>query len=207
MKLILLGKPLSGKGTQAEMLSKKLRVPVFSLGEILRREFEKKTALGRKAEKYMERGALVPETIILPLVKKHLPRKSFILDGFPRDLAQARYLETLTPLDIVIDVHCSNALIRKRTLARRSCTRCGKIYGLDVKEEKKGFCSCGGHLERRKDDTVATVTKRLETYEKQTAPLITFYKKKKLYRKVSGERKIAFVQKEILGILKSERIK
>jgi len=206
MELVLLGKPLSGKGTQAELLSQKLKTPTFSVGEILRKEIQRKTRLGKEAQKYMEKGKLVPDRIILPLVRKHLPKKDFILDGFPRDLAQAEELERMRQIDFVIDVHCPQSLLLKRALSRKECVGCGRIYGLEFPAQKKGTCdSCQGKLVQRKDDTESTVRKRLLVYEKQTAPLIAYYKKKGLYRKVSGEKDVSFVQKQIFQILKNKR--
>ncbi len=210
MRLVLLGKPLSGKGTQAELLSQKLHIRTFSVGEILRKEIEKKTKLGKNAQKYMEKGKLVPDSIILPLVKKYLPQKGFILDGFPRDLVQAEALEKMRSIDFVIDVHCPQSLLLKRATSRRECLGCGKIYGLEFPTQKKGVCDhCQGKLVQRKDDRESTVRKRLLVYDKQTKPLIAFYKKKGLYRKVSGQKDVAFVQKQIFQILasKNKRIK
>lgn len=202
MKLVLLGKPLSGKGTQAQLLSKKLHIPVLSLGEILRKELEKKTALGKKAQGYMVQGKLVPDHLILPVLKKHLPKKNFLLDGFPRDIAQAEALEKISSIDFVIDVHCPESLLLKRATSRRECLGCGKVYGLQFPPQKKGICdSCPGKLVQRKDDQESTVRKRLLVYDKQTKPLIAFYKKKGLYHKVSGEQEVSFVQKEIMRIL------
>src|SRR3989344_5488445 len=132
MKLVLLGKPLSGKGTQAALLSKALDISVLSLGALFRREVEKKSVLGKKVEKYMKKGTLVPHSVTFPFLQKYLPKKDFILDGYPRNLAQAKALEKMCSLDFVIDVHCSNRLIQKRIMARRSCPKCGKIYGLAV---------------------------------------------------------------------------
>jgi len=181
MKLVLLGKPLSGKGTQAALLSKALDISVLSLGALFRREVEKKSVLGKKVEKYMKKGTLVPHSVTFPFLQKYLPKKDFILDGYPRNLAQAKALEKMCSLDFVIDVHCSNRLIQKRIMARRSCPKCGKIYGLDVHPPKEGICSCGATLIQRKDDTKAIVQKRLAVYTKQSASLISYYKHKGIY--------------------------
>ncbi|HIH15567.1 MAG TPA: nucleoside monophosphate kinase [Nanoarchaeota archaeon] len=198
MKLVLLGKPLSGKGTQAALLSKALDISVLSLGALFRREVEKKSVLGKKVEKYMKKGTLVPHSVTFPFLQKYLPKKDFILDGYPRNLAQAKALEKMCSLDFVIDVHCSNRLIQKRIMARRSCPKCGKIYGLDVHPPKEGICSCGATLIQRKDDTKAIVQKRLAVYTKQSASLISYYKHKGIYLQVSGEKNRYSLTKNIL---------
>ncbi|MDP3728386.1 MAG: nucleoside monophosphate kinase [bacterium] len=198
MKLVLLGKPLSGKGTQAALLSRALDIPVLSFGALFRREVEKKSVLGKNVEEYMKKGKLVPNRFTFPLLQKYLPKKDFILDGFPRNLAQAKALEKMCSIDFVIDVHCSNRLIQKRIMARRSCPKCGKIYGLDVQPLTKGICACGARLIQRKDDTKAIVKKRLAVYTKQSAPLIAYYKHKKIYLQVSGEKNRYSLGKTIL---------
>ena len=199
MKIILLGKPLSGKGTQAALLSKKLSIPHLSTGDLLREQLEKKTALGKKAKSYMDDGGLVPDSLVFSLLKKKLSlQKGFLLDGFPRDIVQAEALEKIVSVDLAIDVECSDRLIIKRTVSRRMCEKCGAIYGLDVRPRKKGICSCGGKLFQRKDDNEKTIRKRLTVYNKESFPLISFYKKKKKYFSVSGDAPIADVQRKIL---------
>ncbi len=208
MKFVLLGKPLSGKGTQAQLLSKKLKIPIISLGEIFRKELEKKTKLGKEAQVYMRKGKLVPDKLILPVLIKHLPKKSFILDGFPRNITQAEALEKIVSINFAIDVYCPQSLLLKRAGSRRECLGCGKIYGLEFPVKKKGICdNCQGKLRKRKDDKESTVRKRLKVYDKQTAPLISFYKKKGLYTRVSGEKGVSFVQKQILKIISSKNTK
>ena len=157
------------------------------------------TALCAKLlEKYMKKGTLVPHSVTFPFLQKYLPKKDFILDGYPRNLAQAKALEKMCSLDFVIDVHCSNRLIQKRIMARRSCPKCGKIYGLDVHPPKEGICSCGATLIQRKDDTKAIVQKRLAVYTKQSASLISYYKHKGIYLQVSGEKNRYSLTKNIL---------
>ncbi len=206
MRIVLLGKPMSGKGTQAQLLAKTLRIPHISTGDLLRDEVGKKTKLGLLAKKYMNKGALLPDDVMFALLRKRLPTKGFILDGFPRDVAQARELDEITAIDLVIDFHCTDSIIIRRTLARRVCRRCHAIYGLDVPPKKKGICdACGGRLYQRADDNRKTITKRLRVYNEKTAPLIAYYKKQKRYFAVDGEKPISVVQKAVLTRI--ERIK
>lgn len=206
MNIILLGKPMAGKGTQAKILEAKLRLPHISTGDLVRREIKKGTVFGKKARAYIAKGQLVPDAEIISFLQKRLLKKGFILDGFPRTIVQAEALQTITSVDIVVDVACTDAIIIKRTLARESCTHCGAPYGLDKQPKKKGVCdSCHGTLGRRSDDTKKLITKRLAVYEQQTKPLIDYYKKKKLYIAVDGTKAIPIITEEILSCI--ERVK
>lgn len=204
MKIVFLGKPLSGKGTQASLISEKLHIPHISTGDLLRKEVERKTIIGKKISPLLRQGKFVPDRLMFSLLKKGLPKKSFILDGFPRDLVQAKTLEKVTKIDLVVDVFCSDKTILKRAGSRTSCERCGKIYGLNVQAKKKGICDhCKGKLIRRADDGAATVQKRLQLYRKETKQLIPFYKTQKSYFPVRGEDPIAKVQNKILQKIES----
>ena len=204
MRLVLLGKPLSGKGTQARFLSQKIKIPTFSLGDILRKECKNKTVLWKKIEPNITKGKLVSDMIILPLLQEYLPKKNFILDGYPRNTAQAKKLDRFCSLDLVIDIHCSNGIILRRIRARETCLHCGRIYGLDIPPKKKGICDfCKKKLVHRTDDTLKTVKKRLQVYTKETKPLIQFYQKKDIYFKVNGGWNIALIQKRILRKIES----
>ncbi len=206
MKLILLGKPLSGKGTQAEFLSIKLNIKHVSTGELLRTEIKRKTDLGGKIAPLLAKGKLVPDIITFSVLKKNLPKKNFILDGFPRNLKQEKLLEKITNIDLVVDIACSDRTILKRAKSRFSCEKCGAIYGLNFPPKKKGICNtCKKELIRRPDDEPSTVKERLEVYRKLTFPLIDFYKKKKIYFFANGEKDVIKVQKQI--IQKIEKIK
>jgi len=199
MNIVLLGKPMSGKGSQAVRLSKTLKIPAISTGDILRKEIRKKSVLGKKAAAYMHTGALVPDALIFSVLRKLLPKKGFILDGFPRTLSQAQALEKIRGIDLVVDVYCSDAAVLRRMRARRVCLHCGAIYGLEIPPKRPGFCDrCGGRLSQRADDTPATVRTRLAVYRKETAPLIRFYQQRKKYVRVNGEASIPVVQKNIL---------
>ena len=206
MHVVLLGKPMAGKGTQAKMLEERLALPHISTGDLVRNEIKKGTPFGKRALAYLAKGELVPDADIISLLQKRLPKKGFILDGFPRTIVQAEALQGITSVDIVVDVTCPDAVIIKRTLARESCIKCGAPYGLDKKPRKKGVCDlCHGALRRRSDDTKELVTKRLAVYEKQTKPLIAYYKKNKLYIAVDGTKAIEKIPEEILAHI--EKIK
>lgn len=200
MKLVMLGKPLCGKGTQAALLAKKLHIPHIAIGDLLRKEIAKKSSLGKRAAAFVVHGKLVPDTIILSFLKNKITgKKSFILDGFPRTIEQAGALEKICALDLVVEVDCSQALIRKRLASRLVCSGCGAVYGLHMQAKKKNVCNaCKGVLVQRKDDTLAALKVRMASYSKQTKPLLAYYKRKGLFFQVSGEEKISLVQKKIL---------
>ncbi len=204
MKVVLLGKPMSGKGTQAKFLAEKLGVKHVSTGDLLREEVKKGSDLGKKAKSFMEKGELLPDEVIISLLKQNLPEEGFILDGFPRTVAQAEALEKIVKIDSVLDIFCSNELVVKRTVMRRMCKECGAIYGLDVRPKKEGVCDkCSSELYQRSDDNEETIKKRLEVYSKQTEPLVEYYKNKGLYVKIDGEKSIGEVTEDILKALKS----
>lgn len=200
MKLVMLGKPLCGKGTQAALLAKKLRIPHIAIGDLLRGEIAKKSSFGKKISSSVERGALVSDKMLVSFVQKKIfGKKSFILDGFPRTLKQARALEKICTVDLVVHVDCSQALIKKRLRSRVVCSVCGAVYGLHRKAKKKGICDrCNGVLQQRKDDTLAALKMRMASYSKQTKPLLAYYGRKGLFFQVSGGEKISFVQRRIL---------
>lgn len=203
MKIVLLGKPSSGKGTQAKILAETLKLKHISTGDLLREEVAKGSPLGKEAKSFMDKGALVTDKLIIDLLKLRLPKDNYILDGFPRTLVQGEELNRIVKLDHVIDVDCSDSLILKRITARRVCSGCGAIYGLTVTSKKSGVCDkCGGSLLQRADDNEETMRNRLKVYSEQTSPLIDFYKKKGLYFKVNGEKSPEEVQKVIIEKVK-----
>ena len=204
MKIILLGKPLSGKGTQASFLAKKLHIPHISTGTLLRKEIQRKSALGRKVALLLEKGKLVPDPLMFTLLKKHLPQKNFILDGYPRTLAQAQDLEKICSLDLVLEISCPDQVILQRSAARKSCRECGEVYGLHIPPKKKDICDrCQGVLEQRSDDRVSTVKKRLAIYAKETKPLLSFYQKKNISLSVPGDSSLAFLHRKMLQKIES----
>ena len=194
MRIILLGPPGSGKGTYASRLSPILGIPHISTGDIFREEIKNKTELGRLTENYLKNGILVPDKIVMDVVRKRLERtdakKGFIFDGFPRTINQADELENISKIDKVINIVVSDDIVIKRLSARRQCSKCGEIYNiLFLKSKKEGICDrCGGHLFQRKDDAPEVIKERLEVYKKQTEPLISYYKKRKLLTDVVNEK-------------------
>ena len=185
MNLILLGAPGAGKGTQAELLVKKLSIPAISTGNMLREAMANGTELGKKAKQYMDEGALVPDELILGIVADRVAQsdcaKGFILDGVPRTLAQAEALEAKgVRIDHVISIEVDDSEIESRMTGRRVCPKCGASYHIVNKPSaKEGVCDrCGGELAIRKDDEPATVLDRLKAYHEQTEPLVAFYRER-----------------------------
>ncbi len=190
MRLVLLGPPGSGKGTQAAKLAQALGVPRISTGDILRRNVADGTKLGRQAKAFMESGKLVPDDLVIAMTAERLKdpdaRKGFILDGFPRTIPQADALAKLTPLDAVINLFLEPEELVKRSAGRRVCPKCESVYHIvSSPPHKPGICDkCGTGLVVRPDDREEVVRTRIETYERQTAPLIQYYKERSLLREV-----------------------
>ena len=198
MRLVLLGPPGAGKGTQAQVLCKDLDLPHVSTGDMLREALKAQTQLGLKAKEYMEKGALVPDDVVIALVSERLSKsdakKGFILDGFPRTPEQAESLDKSLkdlkmPLDMVLYFKTSLEVIIRRLSGRRVCSQCGKNFHLtNFKPKVEGICDvCGASLFQRPDDKEETIENRLKVYERQTEPLIEYYKKKKNLYEVSGD--------------------
>lgn len=200
MRLVLLGAPGAGKGTQAAVLVEKLGTPHISTGDIFRHNIKNGTELGRKAKEYIDRGALVPDEVTVGIVKERLARedcgKGFILDGFPRNIPQAEYLDGILAekgdtLDHVVEIHVSDEEIVKRLSGRRVCSSCGASYHTVYNPPpKEGLCGCGGAIIQREDDREETVLKRLKTYHAQTEPLKDYYGKKGILLIVVGQEDI-----------------
>lgn len=189
MKLILLGAPGAGKGTQAERLCKILGIPTISTGNILRAAIRDRTSTGLEAKAYMDAGQLVPDEVIVGIVTERLCqadcKNGYILDGVPRTLAQALALERAgIQFDAVVSLEISDDAILKRMGGRRVCERCGSSYHLiAVPPKQEGICdACGGNLIRRKDDAPETVKARLDIYHRETEPLIAFYTQRGLLK-------------------------
>lgn len=197
MRLILLGPPGAGKGTQAKMLKEKFGIPQISTGDILRHAVKDNTALGQQAKSFMDAGQLVPDDIVIGLIKERIKDgdcgKGFILDGFPRTIVQAEKLsETLASmgirLDAVLDFEINVEEVIDRLTGRSTCSNCGAMYHERSRPPKRqGFCdACNSKLYQRPDDNKETILKRLEVYEKETAPLKEFYRKMGNMKTVEG---------------------
>ena len=192
MKLILLGAPGAGKGTQAEILCKKLGIPSISTGNILRAAIKDGTPTGVQAKSYIDAGKLVPDEVIIGIVNERLSRddcaKGYILDGVPRTIAQAEALEKAgIQFDAVVSIEISEDEILRRMSGRRVCEACGSSYNVEaVPPRVEGVCdNCGGKLIQRKDDTPETVRERLKVYHTETEPLVGFYAQRGLLRSVA----------------------
>lgn len=190
MRLVLLGLPGSGKGTQAAKLSEHLGIPRISTGDILRKHVADGTDLGKKAKAFMDAGKLVPDELVIAMTERRLreadAQEGFILDGFPRTIAQADALAKITPLDIVVNLFLEPEELVKRNTGRRVCPKCDAVYHVVNNPPKKsGVCDrCGTALVTRPDDRDDLVRTRIETYEAQTAPLVAYYRQKGLLREV-----------------------
>ncbi len=212
MQFVLFGPPGAGKGTQAKFLSETLNVPHISTGDILRENVKKGTALGMKAKSYMDKGELVPDKLLIDLIKDRLSqpdcRKGFLLDGFPRTIPQAEALDEILDdinknLDGVINIDVgSNELVR-RLSGRRICRGCGASYHVLFNAPKaKDICdACGGELYQREDDKEAAIKNRLNVYMKQTQPVLDYYKKKGVLIDIDGEEEIEEVTADIKSAL------
>lgn len=198
MRLVFLGPPGAGKGTLAVRLAEEFSLAHIATGDLLREEVKLQTELGRKAKAILERGALVPDDLVIEIVKKRLEKSDvengFILDGFPRTEGQAEALDRVLsqsklPLDMVVDFETSEKTIVDRLNGRRNCPNCGMNFHIrNLPPKREGICDrCGEKLVQRKDDNAETIRHRLEVYEKETAPLIRYYEKKGLLRKTSGD--------------------
>ena len=208
MKIILLGAPGAGKGTQAEIISKKLGIPTISTGNILRAAVKNGTPTGLKAKSYMDAGKLVPNEVILGIVEERLAQPDcqdgYILDGVPRTIAQAEAMEKAgITFDAVISIEIADETIMDRMSGRRVCESCGASYHLvAVPPKQEGVCDkCGGKLVQRKDDAPETVKARLEVYHKETEPLKAFYAQRGLLKPVENQPSVAETSQAILRAL------
>jgi len=204
MRIILLGPPGAGKGTQAEVLVKKLNVPQISTGDILRAAVKNGTPVGLKAKSFMDAGDLVPDDVIIGVVKERLTaddcKNGYIFDGMPRTIAQAEALdEQGVVIDTVLSIEVPDDVLIKRLGGRRTCPECGMIFHIETKKPaKEGICDvCHAALIIRKDDEVETIKNRLETYHKETAPLIDYYRKQGKLKEVGGEYNIQSQTEEV----------
>jgi adenylate kinase len=212
MKIIMLGAPGAGKGTQAKMISEKYHIPHISTGDIFRANIKNGTELGAEAKKYMDQGLLVPDEltvrILLDRVSNEDCTEGYVLDGFPRTIPQAEVLdhaleELGDKIDYAINIDIADEVIVSRMSGRRACLTCGSTYHTEyIIPAKEGICDkCGSELILRDDDKAETVLKRLQVYHTQTQPLIDFYENKKVLKSVDGTKKLEMVFEEICTLL------
>ncbi len=208
MKLILLGAPGAGKGTQAEIISEKYNIPTISTGNIIRAALKNGTEMGLKAKAYIDSGRLVPDDVVIGIIKERLAdddcQNGFILDGFPRTIPQAEALDQMgIIIDAALSIEVSDREIVKRMSGRRVCEKCGASYHIEFKKPTKdGVCdACGGALVIRKDDEPDTVIDRLDIYHKQTEPLKSYYDAQGKLITAQGQPKVEDTTKLVLATL------
>jgi len=212
LRLILLGPPGAGKGTQAARICQKYGIPHISTGDIFRKHIKEGTDFGKKAQEYMNRGELVPDDLVLEIAEARLMeedcRSGFLLDGFPRTVRQAEQLDRFLneknlSIDKVLDIDVDKEALMTRLIGRRVCRNCGATYHvITMPPEKEGVCDiCGGELYQRSDDTAATVENRIEVYTAQTMPLIEYYKNLGKIARIDGGAELEDVFKDIVRVL------
>ena len=211
MKIILLGPPGAGKGTQAKSISNRYSIPHISTGDIFRKNISENTPLGIEAKKYMDNGQLVPDEVTINMVKDRLQeddcRNGYLLDGFPRTVSQAESLQSFLEergeaLDSALLIYVPRDFILERMTGRRVCPSCGASYHIKFNPAVDEKCElCGTEVVQRKDDTAETVEERLDVYERQTQPLIDYYKEKNLLSQVDGTKAINEVFESICDVL------
>ncbi|MFD0883496.1 adenylate kinase [Streptosporangium algeriense] len=190
MRLVLVGPPGAGKGTQAQYIASNLSIPKISTGDIFRANVSGGTELGKLAKEYMDRGDLVPDEVTIAMVRDRLSESDaqdgFLLDGFPRNVPQAEILKKMleefgVALDIVLELVVDDEEVVRRLAGRRTCSQCGRIWHVDFDDKKDDICdACGGRLYQRDDDKEETIRHRLEVYQEQTAPLVSFYAQERI---------------------------
>lgn len=213
MRLLIMGRPGAGKGTQAVNIKEYYGIPHISTGDMFRAAIKEGTELGKLAESYMKQGALVPDEVTIGIVKERLVKddckNGFLLDGFPRTVLQAEALDAFMKeqgiaLDAVLDVNVDQAILIRRMVGRRVCKTCGATYHIEFNKPKvDGICdNCGSPLVQRADDTIETAGSRLDVYDKQTAPLLAYYQNQNLLKSVNGDQALDKVFEDIKEVLK-----
>jgi adenylate kinase len=204
MKIVFLGSAGVGKGTYAKLVSKEYKIPTISSGQLFRSAIESKTQLGLKAKTYMDRGVLVPDALTNQFIINRINQKDcvhgFILDGFPRNMTQAKWLDKLAKIDLAFNFIAPQTELVRRMSGRYHCTDCSATYNINTiaKTAKKGICDkCGGKLAQRDDDTPAAIKKRLEVYRKDVAPVIAYYDKRKILYDIGASYNLDDVHKII----------
>ncbi len=216
MRLVLLGPPGAGKGTQANLLKEALNITHISTGDILREEMKKETALGKDVKKFVESGALVPDSVITQIIEKRLTskdltQKGYMLDGFPRTRTQAEDLDRILKkvkksIDYAVYFDTTLPVIIQRLTGRRVCRKCGALYHVKNKPPKKeGICDlCGGELYQRPDDNEKTIKTRMDVYLKSTAPIVDYYQSQDKLIRVDADREDLFVKKFLMEIFSKD---
>ncbi|MEK6755649.1 MAG: adenylate kinase [Bacteroidota bacterium] len=218
MRIIIFGPPGSGKGTQAKLLTEKFRIPHISTGDLLREAVTKKTPLGIKAKGYLDAGMLVPDDVMIGLIREVITttkaKEGFILDGFPRTIPQADALDRLFEelgirLDSVISLRVEHDEVIRRLTDRRMCRSCGRIFNpSQLRMDDPTKCpQCGGELFQRSDDTLDTARRRLNIYLMDTKPLKDFYRRSNRFTQIDGMRDISTIHAEIVSILEKRKLK
>ena len=213
MRIILFGPPGSGKGTQAKLLAEKFHIPHISTGDLLREAVTQQTPIGLKAKGYLDAGALVPDDIMIGLIREvvtgGVAKHGFILDGFPRTIPQAEaldrlFLEVGIHLDAVISLRVEHDEVIRRLTDRRVCKSCGRIFhsGQTLKDNPMKCPNCGGELFQRSDDTLATAKKRLDVYLRDTKPIKEYYRRTGRFTQIDGMRGVSHVFDEVVEILR-----
>ncbi len=212
MKILLLGAPGAGKGTQAKILSKELKTPIISMGDMLREMIKTDVDLKEKVLPYMKEGKLVPNEIVGEILKKRIEKddckKGFILDGYPRNEEQARLIDTIgISVDKVIEIYVKDEVIIDRLVNRKVCEKCGETFNVNFNKPKKdGVCDfCQGRLVSRPDDELETIKKRIEVFRQQTKPLEEYYDKQGKFFVVDGEKGVENVSEMILFIVEANK--
>jgi adenylate kinase len=214
VRLVMLGRQGAGKGTQCTRLSRHYVVPHISTGEMLRAAVKEGTELGRKAAEIMNEGGLVPDDVMIGIVDERLDhddttRRGYVLDGFPRTVPQAKALADITdkrPLNLVIDLDVPKEVVLQRLAGRRVCADCGANYSVDKPPRYDCVCdNCGGEVEQREDDTPAAIEKRLAEYERETAPLIDWYRDLGLLEVVDGQGRASEVSERLFAVVDLRR--
>ncbi len=212
MRLLIMGRPGAGKGTQAFNIKNYYNIPHISTGDMFRDAIKNGTDLGKLAKSYMDKGALVPDEVTIGIVRERLQaddvKNGFLLDGFPRNVSQAEALDNIlsennVKLDAVLDVNVEPQILINRIVGRRICKNCGATFHVEFNKPKKdGICdNCGSPLVQRADDTVETAGSRLKVYDDSTAPVLAYYQKQDLLKTVNGDQAVDKVFEDIKNVL------